>query len=94
VGGVLFEVKSRYLSGGQQPRSETKDCPRKTPAGRGAPLKYPKAIKLAVRLLGKHNMSDRKIHRLCQEKYKCEKIPASPASFMRRVRDYRKKQRG
>jgi hypothetical protein len=54
---------------------------------RGRPKQYPRALKMAISLLGQPGMNDRKIFRLCKEKHgEKEQLPASYDSFMRRVR--------
>jgi hypothetical protein len=59
---------------------------------RGAPVKWPKALKMALRLLGEKK--GRVIHRLCREKYSQEeKIPGDVSSFMRTVHRHANKDR-
>jgi hypothetical protein len=54
---------------------------------KGAPTKYPKCIKMAIRLLRDPDNTPRKVHRLCRERYGArEPIPEDPDSFMRTVR--------
>jgi hypothetical protein len=57
-------------------------------AERGAPVKYPRALAMALDLFAqKDRPKDRTIHRKCREEYgKLETIPSSVESFMRTVR--------
>jgi len=59
-----------------------------TPRRRGAHPRYPEAIKMALRLLGKKGMTDPKIYRVCMEKNTTvkEPIPKTYSTFMRTVR--------
>jgi hypothetical protein len=66
----------------------------KTRKKRGAPVKWPKALEMALDLHGK-GQKDRVIHRLCREKYgNEEKIPAELKSFMRTILRHAAKKHG
>jgi hypothetical protein len=64
------------------------------PSPRGARPRYPRAVEMALGLMGQPGMTARKIHRLCKEKHGQEEpVPEKWETFIRCVRDHAQKRR-